>query len=186
MENLKLRLRAGEYEFEAHGDKDSVLEQFEDFKNFITLMPIKQKTEIFFDDKQPELSPSPTPTQKTEESFPDIKKHLTKILCQLPTSPFFACSVLPQGKDKDADTALILLLGFLFFKNQREVSVLNLNQALKKSGISPNRLDRMLSAHIRNLLVIKTGKGKGGSYQLTQNGARQAKELAMKISNLLL
>jgi hypothetical protein len=108
-----------------------------------------------------------------------------KIFNRFPTSPFLTCSVLPPGKSKEADTALLLLLGFRFLENQKEVSVLNLNQALKKSGLSPNRLDRMLSAHTRNQLVLKSGKGKGGGYQLTQKGALHAKELANNISNLL-
>ena len=92
---------------------------------------------------------------------------------------------LPQGKNKDAVTALILLLGFRVIRNQQEVSVLNLNKALKKSGVSPHRLDRMLSAQTKDQLVLKAGKGKGGGYQLTQKGAFRAQELALNLSNLL-
>ena len=189
METLKLRIKLGEYEFEGDGAKHTILEQFEIFKDLIKLMAVNGEEKTIHDNK--EFRPPPLPSIHSQEperhasNENEVERHLMKIFNRLPSPPLLTCSVLPPGKSKEADTALLLLLGFRFLENQKEVSVLNLNQSLRKSGLSPSRLDRMLSAHTRNQLVLKSGKGKGGGYQLTQKGALHAKELAINISNLL-
>jgi hypothetical protein len=157
METLKLRIKFGENEFEGDGAKHTILEQFEVFKNLIKLMALNQEEKTIHDNK--ELNPPPL--------------------------PFFHSQGPERAVSNKNEVERYLINILKRFKNQKEVSVLNLNQALKKSGLSPNRLDRMLSAHTRNQLVLKSGKGKGGGYQLTQKGALHAKELANNISNLL-
>ena len=187
MDNLKLRIKLGNCEFEAEGGENCILEQFEVFQKLCRDMTINHELDNSHDNtgEMDRSLPSPSSPQ-TKESLPkEVERPLRKILHQFPVSPFLACSILPLGKNKDADTVLILLLGFRIFRNQQGVSVLNLNQALKKSGVSPYRLDRMLSAHTKDQLVLKAGKGKGGGYQLTQKGTLRAQELAVNLSNLL-
>jgi len=187
MENLKLRIKLGNCEFEGEGPKNCILEQFGVFQKLFREMTVNHELDII-NDNTPFLDaslPSLSSPQTKGFSSAEVEEPLQKILHQLPVSPFLTCSILPLGKNKDADTVLILLLGFRVFRNKKEVSVLNLNQALKKSGISPHRLDRMLSVHSKGQLVLKAGKGKGGGYQLTQKGALRAQELAINLSNLL-
>ena len=187
MDNLKLRIKLGDYEFEAEGTRNYILEQFEVFQKLFREMTINREMGNLHDNIRVMDHPLPSQNSPQTQEFSQraVEEPLQKILHQLPASPFLACSILPLGKNKDADTVLILLLGFRVFRNQKEVSVLNLNQALKKSGISPHRLDRMLSVHSKDQLVLKAGKGKGGGYQLTHKGALRAQELALHLSNLL-
>ncbi len=187
MERLKLRIKVNQQEFEAEGSRDTVCKQFQIFRLLLERMTQNQTDSSAPDQALSHVSHlgSPLPSTIPNSFNPDLPTELYKVVAPIPETPHMVCKVIPPGKRKKADTILLLLLGFRLIRNRQEVPVLILNQALKQSGSSPARLDRVLSPYIKEKLVLKSGKGKGGNYQLTNDGIERAKEKAMEIARLL-
>lgn len=187
MDNFKLRVKINGQEFEAEGPRDTVCRQFEMFTSIIRSQPVKLPFDVIGDNKtqfHPEsafASPFSHPPSQNQE----MSEALKKVIQEIPRPPYLVCRVVPSGSQKEADRVLILLLGFRFLRREKEVAVLRVNQSVKQSGGSPARLDRVLGSYARRNLVLKSGKGKGGYYQLTTSGIQHATEKVMEIVKLL-
>ena len=189
MPNLKLRVKFLDFEYEAEGNQESVCSQFEVFKNL--LETYSQKTipsdfvpEAFQDNSGNRFAPLPAPQslRPTQQPSGDV---LQKLFLHDPLTSRLTCRVFPSGPTKLADTILLLLLGSQEILRQQETSALALNRALTRSGGTVTRLDRVLAAYLRDHLVLKSGKGKGGKYRLSKLGVQQAWEKAGHLMNLL-
>jgi hypothetical protein len=80
--------------------------------------------------------------------------------------------LLPEGANRAADAAILLMYGFRKLLGQQEVPITKLNAALRKSGLQVHRLDRFIGVH--STLFMKGGARSGGRYTLNNQGVRQA------------
>src|SRR5579864_205752 len=81
--------------------------------------------------------------------------------------------VLPKTDSREADTLLLILLGFLRLKEQIKVKASDLLQAVRQSGIFHlSRIDTVLDRHPS--LVKRGGIKRGSWYALTNPGITHA------------
>jgi hypothetical protein len=69
---------------------------------------------------------------------------------------------------------MLILLGYKLLKQQDEVLVTTLKDAMEKTGFNIDRVDRLTDSYIDKGLILKGGKGKGGKYSLTNSGQDDA------------
>lgn len=164
MSTYRLRVKIGSHEFEAEGDEDTVLQQFEEFKKLIersSVAPVEKPSE-------PEAGASAAETGLHRLFDYDEKDNLISL------------RVSPRGEDRIPDTILLLLLGYREVAGDEEVLVTHLKPAMQRSGLKVTRVDRMTRSLVDHVLVIKTGVGKGGKYRLSSPGLAKAKKIARK------
>ncbi len=175
---MKLRVKVGEWEFEAQGEANTVIQQFERFQDLVNrrIATFPGKGGLHTSPQEP---PALQSFDKQEYSLPSLEKifvtdpHSSNLLCRLP----------PAGKGSEAKLVLLLLLGNLELRGVSEVSVLSLKQAVKHSLHPVLRLDRVLHHYIKDRFVIKIGRGKGGKYRLTPLGIKRAIGIAEELSS---
>jgi hypothetical protein len=81
----------------------------------------------------------------------------------------------PDSSTRAADAAMLLLYGYLRLSGVQDVPVMSLNSSLRRSGISVDRVDRILSTH--DQYYMKGGTRSGGRYTLNNPGIAYAERL---------
>lgn len=172
MDTYKLRVKIGDFEFDAEGPEDSVKQQFEAFKEIV-------------------LQAAPKAEKKEERQEGDVEhKPLTntipldKIIQYDSATGDIILTALPQGDYQEAKAVLLLLLGYKLNKNEENVLVTDLMNGLRRSGCPVGRLDRALAPY-SGTYVFKTGIGKGGRYRLTLQGTKEAFNIGQEILKLV-
>ena len=175
---IKLRVRAGEWEFEANGEVQKVIQQFDKFLDLINrgVGTIAEKASIQENLRKDRVLPSSI-SQKTPLPL------FERIFETAPHSSILISRTPPSGKEAEANLALLLLLGYLELRGVSEVTVLALKQAIKHSMHPVLRLDRVLGGYIKDRFVIKIGRGKGGRYRLTPLGIKKATTIAEELTS---
>lgn len=178
METTRLRVIVGVHEFDAEGPPDQVTAQFQAWKDLIAAsvataaaspsniyLPVNSVTEV-----------------KTRDGFaapwdifgPDSDRDLMT----LKAHP-------PQGDTRDADAILLVLYGYKKAGNDgegaSEVPVTKLKESLDVSGIRIPRIDRAVASYLSSGYLLKSGRGKGGIYRLTNTGFAKAEEMAQRL-----
>lgn len=170
MENYKIRIKVGPHEFEAEGPRDAVEAQFAVWKELIQAQPQAKVS-----DKQGPVLPTNVTEVRTREGYfsapwdifnVDEKRKLVTLKAH------------PAGENRDADAILLILYGYLKANQQDEIVVTKIKESLGVSGLNPDRIDRTVGKYIGEGLLLKTGRGKGGKYRLTNTGLARADELA--------
>ena len=164
---IKLRIKLGECEFEAEGEEEIVIQQFEKFQDLVNGRVASQPNQLL---------PFPSPQKLSLPQF-------EKIFETDPQSSILLCRIPPPGKDSEAHMVLLLLLGYLKIRGIPEVSVLALKKSVKLSLHPVVRLDRILQHYLKDRFVIKTGRGKGGKYRLTPLGINKAFAIAEELTS---
>ena len=186
MERLKLRIKLRDCEFEADGSQAFVNEQFKAFRQLIADMTQKSVVSALRDkadivsSREP-LPPTPFPDKPLlPENSPDAS--FQKLLAWDNRTQQVTCVVLPEGPSRTANTVLLLLLGHRELRGSGEISALALNQGLKTAGFSQFRLDRIMAPYLKDLLVLRSGVGKGRRYRLTTRGLEKAQDLVQTLA----
>ena len=171
-ETFKLKVKIGAQEFEAEGPSDLVTRQFEAFRLLIQgagLVAGERPT-------HPEgsrLRDSTTP-QEPALHADHRDANLATLFRVSPQTQLLSLRQPPGGKYPEADAVLLLLLGHKRLRNEEDVPVTLLTEALKQSGCPVKRLDRILTVYIKDHSVVRFGRGKGGKYRLTNLGLKKA------------
>ncbi|MEF3279466.1 MAG: hypothetical protein K6357_00645 [Elusimicrobiota bacterium] len=149
---IKLRYPDG-LEFEVEGTKEFVVEQ----KNEILSLAGRIKDAK----KRDNIS-------ETISKIIDFKSNIPYIKIRLP--------------ELDQEMAfLIILCGYKLLQNLSEVSAISLSKALKLSGYSPKRLDRIARELIKDKSIDSYGSKRSRSYSITERGLTKA---AIKLFNI--
>ncbi len=188
-EILKLRMKVYDCEFEAEGPQAFIHEQSEAFRKLLadmTQQPVASQLRDQTDTLSSPESQSP-PLLLGRNVLPKNSPAaiLQKVLTWNNHTKDVSCAVLPDGPLRTADTVLLLLLGYRELRELNEVSAMALNRGLKAAGFNQFRLDRIMSPYLKDLLVIRSGVGKGGRYRLTTRGIEKALELVETLAALL-
>ena len=171
-ETFKLKVKIGGQEFEAEGRSDLVTGQFEAFRRLI------QGAGLATAERQPYLegrrSRDLTAPQESTSQVSHRDAELAKLFRVSPQTQLLSLRQPPGGKYPEADAVLLLLLGHKRLRNEEDVPVTVLTGALKQSGCRVKRLDRILTVYTRDHSVVRSGRGKGGKYRLTNLGLKKA------------
>jgi hypothetical protein len=84
----------------------------------------------------------------------------------------------PEGTNRSADAALLLIYGFHQLLGQSEAPVTKLMTGLRESGISVDRFDRTIATHSN--LILKGGQKVGAKFRLNNQGMAQAASMIRK------
>ncbi len=167
MEPYKLNIKVGPHEFHGEGAEESVRRDFEEWKSLISTAEASKAGTNKFTNTAPEAGAGEIDQQQLSKLFiNDEKKSLVSL------------KLLPQTDDRDGDALLLILLGFKLIRQQEEVSVTDLTPALKQSGCTGDRVDRIASRALSQNLLHKGGRAKGSRYSLTNSGIEYAKNLS--------
>ena len=179
MDEHKLKVKFGEFEFEASGTEASVQKQFELFMKGVTAPPVP---------KQP-LPPKDgaggtgTNTDGAKSDRPR-QTSVGAAIEQQTIDSAFACdakgtvslkAIPSDSENSNADALLLILYGFRVVKSQNDVMVTQLAIAARQSGVNVERVDRTIAA--RQGLFLKAGLRRGGKYQLNNRGIQHAEAL---------
>ena len=171
---FKLRVKLAGHEFEAEGTADLVIGHFEAFRTLVMRIGVAAKTVSAGQEGRAAVSEAGRAKPNEAVQVPPF------IRIDQQTNALSLC-VLPSGGNPSGDAALLLLLGHKRIHGKDDVPVTDLTEALKQSGCPVRRLDRALSVHLRDHSVVKSGRGKGGRYRLTNLGIKKAHIIATQL-----
>jgi hypothetical protein len=169
METHKLKIKIGPHEFEAEGSEESVTAQFQAWKELVAAIPTKAPDKA---------TPSRLSAVVEEIQTKDGYKTATWDIYECPEEGMVTLKVQPTGEQRHADAVLLLLWGFKQTTGKDDVPVTKLMEALSVSGLRVGRLDRVMGDYLKEGLILKGGKAKGGRYRLTNTGAVKAENMA--------
>ena len=178
MITYKLRVRLGDAEFEAEGPEDSVRREYEEWKRLraaaATPAVVRQASDAAPDGIANTQVPERTGTLSDDQfhalfMFDDAKNLVTM-------------RFVPQGEARASTAMLLILLGYRRLMSLDEVPVTLVKAALERSGLNVDRVDRDAAPDLlKESLVLKGGKGKGGRYGLTNLGVARAEAEAIRL-----
>ena len=171
---FKLRVKLAGHEFEAEGAADLVIGHFEAFRTLVMGLGAAPHTVSAGREGRATISEAGRAKPYEAGQVPPF------IRIDQQTNALSLC-VLPSGGNSSGDAALLLLLGHKQIHGKVDVPVTDLTEALKQSGSPGRRLDRALSVHLRDHSVVKSGRGKGGRYRLTNLGIKKAHLIATQL-----
>lgn len=171
----RLRVVLGEAQFEAEGDKDAVMEQYRLFLEAQRTAPRSEP--VSADAERTSISTS-QPALVSPETGASIDSELPQDLLDRVYSRekgVISLRVLPQSKMRDPDVLLLLLFGYLKLRGDHDVYGTQLMKAAQVSGISIDRVDRVISQH--RGLFIRGGARRGTRYALNNQGEQRARSI---------
>lgn len=174
-ETFKLRVKIDGQEFEAEGQSDLVSRQFEAFR-----LMIQGSGSAWMRHVSPDAGPPVAP----ENVHAEPGRHgvdLAQLFHVSTQSQGLSLRQPPGGQYPEADAVLLLLLGHKRLRNEEDVPVTVLMEALKQSGCPVKRLDRILTIYTKDHSVLRSGRGKGGKYRLTNLGLKKVDAIAGKL-----
>ncbi len=156
MESFRLQLKIGQHEFSAEGEREAVERQADEWRKMIASLPTLP-------------SPPPAPPQSEGSSQAE---------------PVVSLTVLPRGATREADAALLVMLGRKHYKGEDLVGGTRLLEGLEISGLQVLRADRVFGAYM-GTHVTRIGKNRAVKYRLTNQGMAAAKGIARNLAALV-
>jgi len=181
METTKIRVKVGPHEFEAEGPKDIVSEQFQNWKEMIATASASPPQSP---GAAPLINQGQTPSNPIGASGstqPTDRTNFDRVFSSDEKSGILSLRVHPTTEDRDADSVLLLMLAYRTLKNEEEVAVTTILESLRVSGIQATRLDRTIAPHMRSGFLLRSGRGKGGKYRLSNTGLGQGQRLLAEL-----
>jgi len=170
----RLKLKIGQFEFEAEGDPQVVHEQFQAFKEMIAGQssvpaPPLPANETYIPTAPMPSAPPPTP-QDTPLSVVDLDKISRR------DDRIVSLTIRPATT---SEAILMILLGQKTMRSNDSVTGGEIISGLDATGgISVQRPDRLLEKLARDGDVMTFGEGRGKKYRLTNTGLNKARQYA--------
>lgn len=183
METTRLKVKVGVHEFDAEGPSEQVSLQFQAWKDLIASVPVVAQPPRAGEGRRTITLPADAVHEvKTRDGYTapwDVfGTDADKDLMTLKVHP-------PAGDTRDADAILLVMYGYRKAGNDgagiSEVPVTKLKESLDVSGIRIPRIDRAVGAYLKSGYLLKSGRGKGGVYRLTNTGFARAEDLAQRL-----
>lgn len=168
MDTYRIKVKLGEYEFEAEGPSEIVREQFESFKQIVSSIPPKQDTPI-----SPQTQQDTATQSVTEDTSSSLYDKVFKVdgrvvsLTALPPTPI--------------DAILMVVLGQRHYRKNEAVTGSEIMDGLQLSGYTIERIDRQMDKFVSDGLVIRIGKARATRYRLTNQGLLKAQTIAKDV-----
>jgi hypothetical protein len=170
MENYRLKIKLGDYEFDAEGPHDVVQAQFQAFQEMVASVPrtpVKEPAPRRDDTPAPDSSLVTADLGTIDAALSRIMKVENRIVSL--TAP-------PKAVE---DAVLLLLYGQRMMRNNEAVTGSEIVDGLTATGgLDIGRSDRLLERVARNGDVIMIGERRGKKYRLTNAGSNKARQIA--------
>ncbi len=172
MDNVRLKIRLGEKEFEAEGPREAVEARWAEAKDWIMAPTGNTAGTSVFSSPRQENPP------QTEPKSPVFDVDRGKRTIRLRVLP-------PRGESIQRISYALLLLLYGYHENlgKSEVQVTRMAEDLRMSGFAGlKRLSRAFSRLETDGLAARNGAGKGTRYRATNPGLTTAANLAQSLS----
>lgn len=183
----KVQVRLGQAEFSAEGPEATVREQLASFLQIASIHPASSQDQVGQangnghtngNGKHVEAPMIPAPSSG-QEKWVDTRNN-GRLFSEDQRNGLISVRVLPKTEEREADTLLLILFGFLTIKNQIEVKASVLLKSAQQSGVnSVSRIDTILDKYAS--LVRRGGIKRGSWYALTNPGIAHGEKLAKEI-----
>ena len=172
METTKIKVKINGNEFESEGPIATVREQFEAFKEMMSMLAAKTSVDVgekTAKDVQNAVQRSPSDHVPIETIL-----HMSGRVVSL--------TALPTAT---IDAALLVMLGHKDLRNNLAVTGQEIGDGLAQSGRPVSRVDRIMEEAIKDALVLKSGLKRGTRYRLTNQGLQKALSIALELIETL-
>lgn len=166
----RLRVRLGNSEFEAEGEEALIKEQYQMF-----LDAVARAHHL----GQEEQTSSPVAKPDGTSGNATIHESLVERVFAVDRDGV-SLQILPNGTTRAADAVLLLLYGHLRLRNESRVYGTQLMKDARRSGLSIDRIDRVISAH--RDFYNRGGQRKGSRYSLNNQGVIKAEQILRSMS----
>jgi hypothetical protein len=166
----RVKVKVGQFEFEAEGEKDVVDRQYNQFLDHLP----KSGTPVTPPDVPSEhpLATNGEPAKQGELNLDAIFKTEGRVV---------SLTVNPESEE---ETALLILLGQKHYRTNPSVTASELQDGLEESGVK-RRGSELIAGFGDKNWVLKSGERKGTRYRLTNPGLSAAREIAKKTIELV-
>ena len=165
MDNAKIRIKLGDFEFEAEGSAESVQAQLETFKSLLSnTSAIPRLTE-----KPEQLALPASAGDPPHTSLERIMRVQGRIV---------SLTAIPS---QESDAALLVMLGNRDMRNNESVTGMEIGDALAQSGRPVTRVDRVMEKLIGEAFVLKSGFRRAVRYRLSNTGHQKALHIAREL-----
>ena len=165
MEKTRLKIKIGDFEFEAEGSEDSVQEQFQAFKELVINVPVVENT-----DKSGQNDPDHVIRQASPTAVDDQLDVIMNVEDRV-----VSLTVPPEDID---DAILLIMLGQKRIRSNDSVTGSEIIEGLRMSGQRVARVDRLLERIAKRGEIIVIGQHRAKRYRLTNRGLSKARESA--------
>jgi len=175
-ESYKLHVKLGVNEFNAEGPEQQVRDDYERFLSALATVPTQRSVTATPETGAINLAGSAAVTVRaagTLDAGPIARDRIEQVYASDRDRGIVSLRLLPsESTNREADAAILILYGFRVLLGQRDVLMTRLNESLRQSGLTIDRLDRFMG--IYNNLVMRGGSRSGGRYTLNNVGVQTA------------
>lgn len=163
--STKIRVKIGDYEFEAEGPANTVQEQFAAFKEMISATQ----------SRTPVLNMQ-EPVENREKSDNSAHAEVQRVLHV--SGRVVSLTAIPKSTE---DAALLIMLGHKDLRDNVAVTGQEIGDGLAQSGRPVARVDRLMEKALRDAFILKTGIKRATRYRLTNQGLSKALTIAREL-----
>ncbi len=167
----KLKIKIGDYEFEAEGSAESVQSQFEAFRQLVADVPAARASRTMAAETSLVGTSTVAIVGTTAEAI-DLSK-ITK-------QDGRVISLTARGASVE-DEVMLVLYGQKMLRNNDSVTGGEIVDGLRETGRAVKRVDYQLDKLTTNGDTITIGVGRARRYRLTNQGMTKARELARSL-----
>jgi hypothetical protein len=178
MDNYKMRVKIGTSEFEAEGQEEAVRADYQAFLLSLAKQAVETKPEAQAVTQTITEYATPRETAENADNGSQVLEQIRVLFDYNPKRRIVSLRFPTQGADRVWKALLLTLYGYRKLAGEDEVPVTLLKTALAQTGLSVPRVDRVAAPLLREGLILKGGKAKGGKYRLTTPGISRAESEA--------
>jgi len=182
MENDHVKVKIGDFEIDTTGDPAVVQSRLDTFKDLVALA-LSHQTPTPPPSTQATITPTPPvpPAPFTEpengvRALADVEAQLGKIMKW--DGRIVSLTVQAQTVD---DAALLMLLGQKVLRGNESVNGFEVISGLTQTGLSVDRVDRVMKKAATDGTVISVGQRRARRYRLSNTGLARAKQIASEL-----
>jgi hypothetical protein len=160
-DNYRLQVKLGDAEFSAEGAEKTVRQDYDSFLKALGSRPAAVKA----------ATPASPPAQNAEAG--EVGQQLIDRVFSR-DGDIVSLRHLPpeESANKGADAGILIMYGYRRLLNTRDVGVVKLKRGLVRTGVTVDRVDRILASHTK--YFMKGGSRVGSYYTLNNLGEKQA------------
>lgn len=166
----KIHVKLGDSEFMAEGSETTVKEQFDRFLDALSKFTADPKT------KQPPVLDTSKSAQPPGE-MKLLDQNLMDRVYRQDDRVGLSLRVRPSTATQIADAILLLLYGYVTIKGEHDVLAARLTKSMSQTGLTFDRVDRVMASASYDGLITETGQRGGKRYGLNNAGLAKAQEL---------
>lgn len=168
MDNYRLKIKLGDFEFDAEGPHDVVQAQFQAFQEMVASLP---KPSTRHDERREE---APKDVREIRDAEPVVDANLNRIMRV--ENRVVSLTVRPQSQE---DAALLIIYGQRMLRdNEAPTGSEIVDGAEVTGGLDFGRSARLFEKLARQGDIISIGERRGKRYRLTNAGLTKARQIA--------